>query len=122
VIVKLHWAQAAASSRRWSGWGAKLRLVRESSQLLHLQQVEDALGFEDAVLLQQEVGEEAVVGGDGVGEGLLEVGARPLMSPRMASRTSTLALRKIMASSGWSRSLRSLPMLLRQVGFFGAGT
>jgi hypothetical protein len=44
-------------------------------EFLHFQQVEDALGFEDAVLLQEQIGEEAVVGGDGVGEGLLEIGA-----------------------------------------------
>jgi hypothetical protein len=47
-----------------------LQLVVE---FLDFEQVEDALGFEDAVLLEEEVGEEAVAVGDGVGEGLLQV-------------------------------------------------
>ena len=43
-------------------------------EFLQFQQVEDFLGFEDAIGLQQQFGEESVVSGDGVGEGLLEVG------------------------------------------------
>ncbi len=41
-------------------------------EFLDFEEVEDALGFEDAVLLEEEVGEGAVGVGDGVGVGLLE--------------------------------------------------
>ncbi len=53
--------------------GVALHVVQVIVEFLHFQPVEDALGFEDAVLLQQQVGQQAIVGGDGVGEGLLEV-------------------------------------------------
>jgi hypothetical protein len=89
---------------------------------LHLQQVEDALGFEDAVLLQQQIGEEAVVGGDGVGEGLLEVGVEAADVAANGFAHIDAGFEEDDGEFGLAWIVEEFADVAEEEGFFGTGT